>query len=174
MSGERYKYDDIDYHYDSTPEDASDEDRFEMAGLHIGLMAKWCAGKGFLIDAAEPCDPQFDEDVRLMASGGMNSTAFIEKWGDEKLVSDMISAEGRPFLDRYYGDDGLYLDDYQQWIGDGAFEKIEKDADFAAFSAMVDRRYAEFRADGAQAVTRKPEPGFFDKFKAAFGRKPAS
>lgn len=170
MSQKNYKYDDIDYHYDSTPEEADENERSEMAGLHIGLMARWCAKQGFLKCSFEPVDPRFDEDARRLAAGEMKSTAFIETWGDDKFVSDMAAPEGRPFLDAYYGDDGLYLQDYDEWIGPRAFEALEKDIDFRAFSAMIDRRYEEFVANGAQAVTRKPEPGLLDRLKAVFGR----
>jgi hypothetical protein len=169
MAVERSKYDDASYHYDSTPEEASEDDRAEMAALHIGLMVKWAANRGFIIDCLEPRDPEFQADLNKLRSGAMVSTRFLEHWGDEGFGTEMVSLDGRKFLDAYYGERGLYPDDYQAFMGDRTFEVREKDVDFAGFSAMVDRRYDAFLRDGPEAVARPPEKGFFDKLKSMFG-----
>jgi hypothetical protein len=170
MARETYKYDDASYHYDSTPEDASEEDRAEMAGLHIGLMVKWAAGRGFIVNGLQPDDPDFQADLDKLRSGAMVSTRFLQGWGDEHFNTDMVSPEGRRFLDAYYGERGTYLDDYQDFMGDRTFEVKEKDVDFAAFSTMVDRRYDAFLAQGPEATTHPPQASFLDKVKSLFGR----
>lgn len=59
---------------------------------------------------------------------------------DGKLVHEDLSVAGRAFADRYYGEEGLYLDDYAQHFGDLMYVVPEHKHDFAKFSAILEAR----------------------------------
>ena len=48
----------------------------------------------------------------------------------------------RPFASKYYGDAGLYLEDYAENFGNQMYVAPEAEHDFARFSAMLDARLA--------------------------------
>ena len=43
---------------------------------------------------------------------------FFFKYCDGKLVDEMLNEAGNTFAEHYYGDDGLYLDDYANGFGE--------------------------------------------------------
>lgn len=56
------------------------------------------------------------------------------KYCDGKLVDDLLSDEGDAFAGCYYGDDGLFLDDYADAFEEHMSVAPESAHDFAKFS----------------------------------------
>ena len=123
------KYDDVSWHIvrQGQPE--------EFGGTHIALFLRWCFCKGW-------AGPAFDEPelVEKVASGRIPATEFLFRCCDGKLVQEMLSEDGNAFAEQYYGNDGLYLDDYARGFGKLMYSAPDSAHDFAKFSAMLDGR----------------------------------
>ena len=70
----------------------------------------------------------------------MSGTKFLFEYCDGKFTNEDLDQPGLDFATRYYGDDGLYLSDYQENFGDYLYIEPEEKLDFFKFSQMVDRR----------------------------------
>lgn len=125
------KYDDASWHIGGDFPAGQPE---EHGGTHIALFLKWCFLKGW-------AGPIFTEDeVALVVSGQSSATEFFFQHCDGKLVEEMLSPDGAAFAGQYYGDDGLYLDDYEKHFGKLMYVAPESAHDFAQFSAVLDSR----------------------------------
>ncbi|HEU4653711.1 MAG TPA: hypothetical protein VFS47_06980 [Steroidobacteraceae bacterium] len=130
------KYDDASWHYgsDSFPKSQPDE----HGGTHIGLFLKWCFTKGWASELHLSEEP---DDTARVSNGSLTGTAFLFKYCDGKLTNEDFNAEGNAFAERYYGEQGLYLDDYARHFGQHEYISPESAHDFAAFSSMLEQRW---------------------------------
>lgn len=126
------KYDDASWHAGGVFPEGSPQ---EFGGTHIALFLRWCFCKGW-------AGPIFDEPevVEQVASGQISATEFLFRYCDGKLVEDMLSAAGNAFASQYYGDEGLYLDDYAREFGQFMYSAPDDAHDFAKFSQMLEGR----------------------------------
>jgi len=129
------KYDDASWHSEGNFPEGQPQ---EHSGTHIALFHKWCFIKGwagiFYFD-----DEQ--EAVKAVVEGRLLAIDFLFEHCDGKLVDDMLNEAGNTFAERYYGDDGLYLDDYANGFGEQMYVASEQAHDFGKFAAMVDARF---------------------------------
>ena len=70
----------------------------------------------------------------------MSAVEYFFKYCDGKLTNEDLDETGNAFAERYYGEDGLYLDDYAEHFGDLLYVAPESEHDFATFSSMLERR----------------------------------
>lgn len=130
------KYDDASWHSGGDfPEDQPEE----HGGTHIALFLKWCFIKGWAGQFHLDEEP---DAVSAVISGTMLATEFFFMHCDGKLVDVMLNDDGNAFAERYYGDDGLFLEDYAAAFGDLMYVAPESAHDFAKFSAVLDARFA--------------------------------
>lgn len=131
------KYDDASWHYgaESFPKDQPEE----HGATHIALFLRWCFTKGW---AGEVHISEEPDDVQRVINGSMTATEFFFKYCDGKLTDEDFNAEGNAFAGKYYGDGGLYLEDYQNHFGECEYVVPELNHDFAKFSMVLERRFA--------------------------------
>lgn len=128
------KYDDAGWHSGGNfPKNQPEE----YGGTHIALFLRWCFIKGWAGPLHMEEEPHA---VQQVISGSMSATSFLFQHCDGKLVDEMLTDEGNAFAEQYYGDDGLYLDDYATHFGDLMYVSSESEHDFAKFSAILEAR----------------------------------
>jgi hypothetical protein len=128
------KYDDASWHYGGTfPEGQPDE----HGGTHIGLFMRWCFENGWAGQIHMDEEPDAVAEVIL---GSMSGTDFLFKFCDGKFIDEDLNDEGNAFAAQYFGDDGLYLDDYAEVFGDLMYVAPESAHDYERFAAMLHAR----------------------------------
>lgn len=130
------KYYDASWHYGgSFPEDQP----IENGGTHIALFLKWCFAKGWAGQLHAEEEP---EAVQAVVKGERSATEFFFKYCDGKFVDEDLNDEGTNFAIKYYGDNGLYFEDYAENFGELMYLAPESLQDFKKFSAMLNARFA--------------------------------
>ena len=128
------KFDDASWHYGGDFPDGSPE---EYGGTHIALFLKWCFIKGW---ASSMHLEEWPEDTKRVINGEMPATDFLFQYCDGKLTIEDFTDEGNNFARQYYGEDGLYLDDYADLFIDQMYLKGEADHDFETLSSIMNKR----------------------------------
>ena len=129
------KYDDASWHYGGEfPSDSPEE----YGATHIALFMKWCFIKGWIGTLHLEEEP---EDTRRVTEGALSATEYFFKYCDGKLSNEDFNDEGNKFAEQYYGDDGLYLEDFAEHFSDMMYVVPESDFDFERFSEILDSRY---------------------------------
>ena len=130
------KYDDASWHYGGNfPKDQPEEN----GGIHIALFLKWCFIKGW---AGELHTEEEPGAVAAVVRSELSATEFLFKYCDGKFTDEDLNEEGNAFAMQYYGDDGLYLDDYAEAFGDLMYVASEGAHNFAEFSSMLQARFS--------------------------------
>lgn len=129
------KYDDASWHYGGNFPDGQPE---EHGGTHIALFLKWCFIKGWAGELHQAEEP---EAVKQVIAGTLSATEFFFQYCDGKLIDDMLNDEGNRFAGQYYGDDGLYLDDYTEHFGELMYVAPESAHDFSRYSSVLENRF---------------------------------
>ncbi len=128
------KYDDASWHYGGEfPEDSPDE----YGGTHIALFLRWCFLRGWAGKLHLDEEP---EDTQRVIEGSMSTTDFFFKYCDGKFTDEDLNSEGNRFAEQYYGEKGLYLEDYATHFGDLIYLTPEEEHDFSKFSSMLESR----------------------------------
>ena len=129
------KYDDASWHSGNKfPETSPDE----YGGTHIALFLKWCFIKGW---AGELHLEEEAEEVIKVINGELSATDFFFKYCDGKLTDEDFNEEGNKFVELYYGDNGLYLNDYSELFYELMYIKPEEEHDFKLLSNIITQRY---------------------------------
>ena len=144
------KYDDASWHCGGDFPAASPS---EYGATHIALFLKWCFQNGW---AGELHLKEWPEDVQAVVDETTSATYFFMKNCDGKLTDEDLSDAGNAFAQRYYGEDGLYLDDYAREFFDHMYITAEDAHDYLAFSAMMERRLKSGILTNAEV--RHPKP----------------
>lgn len=139
------KYDDASWHCgsDNFPEDQPEE----YGATHIGLFLKWCFIQGWAGTLHMREEP---DAVHAVIAGRLSGTEFLLTYCDGKLTSESLNAPGNAFAGKYYGDQGLYLQDYSAHFGHHEYSSPESAHDFTAFSSLLNGRLKSGQ------LTRKP------------------
>jgi hypothetical protein len=148
--GYMVKYDDASWHYGG---DFPTNSPIEFGGTHIGLFIKWCFLKGW---AGELHIEEFSEDVEKVVVGKMSGTEYLFKNCDGKFTDKDLNAQGNQFAQSYYGEDGLYLQDYADHFGDLMYEAPDDAHDFNLFSSILNGRLKSGVLTISQADSAKP------------------
>jgi hypothetical protein len=128
------KYDDATWHSGGNFPAGSPP---EYGGTHIALFLRWCFSKGWAGELHRSEEP---DDTQRVVEGEMSAVEYLFKYCDGKLTNEDLDETGNAFAEQYYGDDGLYLDDYAEHFGDLLYVAPESAHDFSKFSAMLERR----------------------------------
>jgi hypothetical protein len=141
------KYDDADWHYDGA---AAAGQPIEQAFAHIGLYLGWLIRRGF-----HRPDMFTAEDVASVRSGEMTGSDLADEV-DGKLVSDMLTYDGRQFADFYYP---TYLNDFSAIFPTEPDYSVVDDApSYARIAPVLDRAFEEWvAADRPGRVPQDPE-----------------
>ncbi len=144
------KYDDASWHFGGDfPSDSPEE----YGGVHMALFMKWCFVQGWV---GEMHSNDVPEDVAKVVSGEWLATEFLFKYCDGKLTDEDFNYEGNKSASEYYGDDGLYLNDYVENFGDFMYVANEQAHDFVVFSKMVEARPESVILTQSQTKIIKP------------------
>jgi hypothetical protein len=129
------KYDDASWHYgaESFPRDQPEE----YGATHIGLFLKWCFIQGWA--GAHHINEEPDA-VQAVIAGRLSGTEFLFTYCDGKLTNVSLNERGNAFAKKYYGDQGLYLQDYLKHFGSHEYSSPESAHDFAEFSSLLHGR----------------------------------
>ena len=128
------KYDDASWHYGGNfPADQPEEN----GGTHIALFLKWCFIRGWAGDLHTEEEP---DAVKAVIAGALPATEFLFKYCDGKFTDEDLNDKGNSFATKYYGDVGLYLDDYAEAFGELMYVSPENAHDFVKFSSMLEAR----------------------------------
>lgn len=98
---------------------------------------KWCFQRGW---AGELHHVEWPEETQSVIDGTGSAVSFFLSNCDGKLTDEDLNEEGNAFAQRYYGEDGLYLDDYSKEFFELMYTGPEDAHNYQAFSAMIDRR----------------------------------
>ena len=128
------KYDDASWHYGG---DFPKNSPKEYGATHIALFLRWCFTKAWIGEIHLDNEP---EETKRMAEGSMSAVEYFLKYCDGKLTDEDLDDRGNAFAEEYYGEDGLYFDDYATHFGDLMYEVPETAHDFKKFSAMMENR----------------------------------
>jgi hypothetical protein len=139
------KYDDANWHYsgDFFPKNQPDE----YGATHIGLFLKWCFIQGWAGTLHLSGEP---DAVKAVISGKLSGTEFLFTYCDGKLTNLSLNTQGNAFAAKYYGDQGLYLQDYQKHFSHHEYSSPESAHDFDEFSSLLNRRFKSGQ------LTKKP------------------
>lgn len=129
------KYDDASWHNGGDFPDNSPE---EYGGTHIALFLKWCFTKGW---AGDIHLEDSKEDVQKVIEDAMSATEYLFLYCDGQITDEDLNEEGNTFTSDYYGDHGLYLEDYANTFESLMYEKPEEAHDFKKFSLMIEQRF---------------------------------
>lgn len=129
------KYDDSSWHYEGNFPATSP---VEYGATHIALFMRWCFCQGWAGQLHLEDSP---DEVQRVIVGDMPATKFLLENCDGKLTDEDFNETGNAFAEKYYGDDGLYLDDYGTHFEDLMYVQPEEAHDFKAFSKVLDARY---------------------------------
>lgn len=129
------KYDDAGWHFGG---DFPADQPVEHGGTHIALFLKWCFIRGWAGELHTEEEPKAVEDV---VSGKLSATEFFFTYCDGKFTTEDLNDEGNSFASQYYGDKGLYLEDYGTTFGELMYVAPESAHDFGKFSSMLEARY---------------------------------
>jgi len=143
------KYDDASWHTGGEFPDGSPE---EFGGTHIALFLRWCFVKGWASELHLTEEP---EDTRRVAEGTLRATDFFFEYCDGNLTNDDLDDAGNAFAEEYYGEHGLYLDDYSANFEHLMYVAPEEDHDFDLFSSVLEDRLRTGVLTRSQA-NRKP------------------
>jgi len=129
------KYDDASWHYgaDHFPKDQPEE----HGATHIGLFLKWCFVKGWAGQLHTEGEP---EAVVEVVNGTRSGTKFLLEFCDGKFTNEDLTPEGNAFAEQYYGENGLYLEDYISHFGSYEYRSPESAHDFLQFSTILEER----------------------------------
>lgn len=72
--------------------------------------------------------------------GELSATEFLFTYCDGKFSDANLTDEGNVIAKQYYGDNGLYLQDYAEHFGYLMYVAPESDHDFAEVCAVLDAR----------------------------------
>jgi hypothetical protein len=139
------KYDDASWHYGGSFPERQPE---EHGGTHIGLFLRWCFAKGW---AGELHTDEEPNAVAEVVRGNMTGTEFLFTYCDGKFTDEDLSEEGNTFAAQYYGDDGLYLDDYSEHFGELMYVAPESAHDYHQFATMLQSRLSSSILTKSQA-----------------------
>ncbi len=144
------KYDDAGWHSGNDFPEGSPE---EYGGTHIALFLKWCFIKGWAGELHTSDEPEL---VKKVVNSEVSATKFFFDQCDGKLTDEDFNDEGNSFASQYYGDNGLYFDDYSNLFFDLMYEKPESDHDFSQLSEILEQRYASSTLTKQQLKQPKP------------------
>jgi hypothetical protein len=114
---------------------------------------KWCFRKGWASDLH--LDEE-REDTERVANGTLSATQYFLKYCDEKLTNENFNDDGNRFAEKYFGENGLYLQDYADNFGDLMYVAPESTHDFEAFSLMMEARLTSTILTTAEANEARP------------------
>ena len=132
----KMKYDDAGWHNgaDNFPGSSPPE----SGATHIALFLKWCFLKGW---AGELHTHDWPKDLQQLLDGKVSATEFFFNCCDGKLTDEDFTDAGNAFAAQYYGDNGLYLDDYAKHFGELMYVRSEADHDYELFSKILNERF---------------------------------
>ncbi len=128
------KYDDASWHSGGSFPAGSPP---EFGGTHIALFLRWCFTKGWIGELHRTGEP---EDTRRMIEGKMSATEYLFKYCDGQLNAEDLNEAGNAFAAQYYGENGLFLDEYAAQFDGMVYVAPEAAHDFSKFSAMCEAR----------------------------------
>ena len=128
------KYDDASWHYGGDYPEGLPE---ENGGIHIALFLRWCFTKGWASDHHKDEEP---EETQKVADGRVSATEYFFKYCDGKLTNEDFNEEGNKFAEEYYGENGLFLEDYANKFDKLMYVAPENTIDFEIFSSMLNER----------------------------------
>jgi hypothetical protein len=128
------KYDDASWHCGGNFPPGSPE---EYGGTHIALFLKWCFIKGWAGQLHTDDEP---EDTQKVIDGSLSATEYFFRYCDGKLTNEDLNQTGNAFAEQYYGDDGLYLEDYAKHFPEHLYVAPESAHDFERFSSALEIR----------------------------------
>ena len=70
----------------------------------------------------------------------MSGTKFLFTHCDGKFTDEDLDDEGNDFASRYYGANGLYLEDYATHFGDQMYVAPEEAHDFSRLATLIESR----------------------------------
>ena len=144
------KYDDASWHNGNEfPETSPDE----YGGTHIALFLKWCFIKGWTGETHLDEEP---EDVKKVINGELTATEFLFNYCDGKLTNEDFSKEGNNFAELYYGDNGLYLNDYSEQFYELMYIEPEEKHNYTQLSNTIEQRYKSNILTEEQLKKSKP------------------
>lgn len=129
------KYDDASWHSEGEFPEGSP---VEYAATHIGRFLKWCFKMGW---AGELHLEEWPEDVEAVIDGRKSATSFVLQNCDGKFTDEDLSEEGNLFAKQYYGENGLYLEDYSREFVALLYVKPEPAHSYQSFSEMINSRF---------------------------------
>lgn len=80
------------------------------------------------------------EEVQKVKEGSLSATEFLIRYCDEQLTDEDLNEEGNTFAEKYYGDDGMYLEDYAEHFGELMYTAPEAAHDYQLFSNLLEKR----------------------------------
>ena len=129
------KYDDASWHYGGDFPEGFPE---ENGGIHIALYLKWAFMKGW---AGDIHLSEAREETERVISSKDSATKFFYKYCDGKLTDEDFNDEGESVTNRYYGKDGYYLNDYNDYIGDRLYRISEDEHNLEKLFSIMDYRF---------------------------------
>jgi hypothetical protein len=109
----------------------------EYGATHIALFLRWCFSKGWVGEIHRSAEL---EDTQRVVEGKLSAVEYFFKYCDGKLKNEDFDDTGNAFAEKYYGDDGLYLQDFAEQFGDLMYVAPESAHDYSKFSSMLARR----------------------------------
>ena len=144
------KYDDASWHNGNKfPEISPDE----YGDTHIALFLKWCFIKGWAGDIHLDEEP---EDVKKVINSELSATEFFFNYCDGKLTDEDFNKEGNNFAELYYGDNGLYLNDYSELFYELMYTEPEEKHNYPQLSNIIEQRYKSNILTEEQLKKSKP------------------
>ena len=131
----------IDWHLDSVFDEIPEEERWELAGAHIGYFIEWAYKKGF-----SPNNPETHnaDEYKKVVNSEVSGVQFLIENCDTKFWDSDLNEEGQKFTSFAYN---KYLDNFERVVGHEPYSRKYNQQDMQSVSKYLDTVYSEYLAD---------------------------
>ena len=134
-------FDRIDWHLDSVSDEIPEDERWELAGAHIGYFMEWAIKKGFAPSNSETHD--VDEYKKVMNSE-VSGIQFLIEYCDTKFWDSDLNEEGQKFTSFAYN---KYLDNFEEIVGHKPYGHKYNQQVLQSISKYLDKVYSDYLAN---------------------------
>ena len=149
----------IDWHWDSVSDEVPEDERWEIAGAHIGYFLEWAYKNGFAPNNPEICDL---DEYEKVANSEVSGIQFLIKYCDTKFWSEDLNEDGQRFTSFAYG---LYLANYETIIGHDPYCQKYNPLDLQNVSKYLNQVFSDYSRNPPAESPKREKQSFFQKLK---------
>lgn len=131
----------IEWHDEFVDDSISEDERYEIAGAHIGYYIEWAYKKGFAPNAEAP---ELNEQYQKLINSEVNGIQFLIENCDTKFWESDLNEEGQNFTVYAYD---TYVENLRSILGHEPYTEKYNKEDYQKVSNYLDKIYEEYLND---------------------------